>query len=146
MENRLKRKVSKRVSSTVKKFPNIGKDIEEFVSSKRCGADSARRTGVTTFDGNRKRGPKASFRSIERYLEDKYNAKIGYGTIVQVCVVRNKRKLSAKRYKGVVRVTCRRARKGFNIKFNPDAHYSSAMYKVLDKVQLSNNAMQCNAQ
>lgn len=136
----LKRKVSKRVSSILKKFPNIGKDIEEFVSNKRCGADAWRRTGVTTFDGNRKRGPKASFRSIQRYLEDKYSEKLGYGTIVQMCVVRNKRKLSAKRYKGVARVTCRRTRKGFNIKFNPDAHYSSTMYKVLDKVQLSNGS------
>ncbi|CAB3995395.1 Hypothetical predicted protein, partial [Paramuricea clavata] len=96
----LKRKVPRRVSSIVKKFPNIGKDIEDFVRNKRCGADSWRRTGVATFDGNRKRGPKASFRSIQEYLQNKYNTKIGYGTIVQMCVVRNRRKLSAKRYKG----------------------------------------------
>ena len=60
--NLLKRKVSKKVGSVLKRFPNIGKDIEDYVSSKRCGADSWRRTGVITFDGNRKRGPKASFR------------------------------------------------------------------------------------
>ena len=135
--NLLKRKVPNRVGSILRRFPNIGKDIEEFVSSKRCGADSWRRTGVTTFDGNRKRGPKASFRSIQEHLQTKYDAKIGYGTIVQLCVVRNKRKLSSKRYKGVAKVTCRRARKGFNLKFNPDAHYSCAMYKILDKLQLT---------
>ena len=53
-----------------------------------------------------------------------------------MCVVCNRRKLSAKRYKGEAKVTCRRARKGLNVKFNPDAHYSSAMHKILDKVQL----------
>ena len=135
--NLLKRKVPKKVGSILKRFPNIGKDTEEFVSNKRCGADSWRRTGVTTFDGNRKRGPKASFRSIQEHLQTKYNSKIGYGTVVQLCVVRNKRKLSSKRYKGVAKVTCRRARKGFTLKFNPDAHYSCSMYKMLDKLQLT---------
>ncbi|CAB3977095.1 Chromatin modification-related YNG2 [Paramuricea clavata] len=132
----LKRKVPARVSKIVKQFPNIGKDIETFVRSKRFGADAWRRTGLTTFDGNRKTGPKASFRSIKRYLEEKYNRKIGYGTVVQLCVVRNKRRISAKRYKGIAKVTCRRARKGFQLKLNVDAHYSCAMYKGLDYIQL----------
>ena len=79
----------------------------------------------------KKTGPKASFRSIQQHLEEKYKRKIGYGTIVQLCVVRNKRRLSAKRYKGVAKVTCRRARKGFQLKLNVDAHYSCAMYKGL---------------
>ncbi|XP_028517481.1 uncharacterized protein LOC114575920 [Exaiptasia diaphana] len=136
-KNLLKRKVPKKVSSILNKFPNIGKDIEDFVSSKRCGADSWRRTGVTTFDGNRKKGQKVSFRSIQQHLQTKYKSKIGYGTIVQLCVVRNKRKLSSKRYKGIAKVTCRRARKGFSLKFNPDAHYSCSMYKILDKLQLT---------
>jgi len=142
----LKRKVPKRVCSVLKKFPDIGKEIEEFVQSKRCGADSWRRTGVTTFDGNIKRGAKASFRSIQAHLQTKYKTKIGYGTVVQLCVVRNKRKLSAKRYKGVAQVTCRRARKGFNLKFNPDAHFNCALYKILDKIQLEepNNKLVLN--
>lgn len=90
---------------------------------------------MATFDGNRKRGPTVSFRSIQEYLQHKYNTKIGYGTIrPNVCCLQQK--LSAKRYKGEAKVTCRRARKGFNVKFNPDAHYSSAMHKILDKVQL----------
>ena len=50
----LKRKVPKRVSQIVNKFPNIGKDIEEFVRSNKVGADAWRRTGVLTFDGNTK--------------------------------------------------------------------------------------------
>ena len=36
----LKRKVPKRVSQIVNKFPNIGKDIEEFVRSNKVGADA----------------------------------------------------------------------------------------------------------
>ena len=92
--------------------------------------------GITTFDGNRKAGSKASFHSIQRYLEDKYKTKIGYGTIVQLCVVRNKRQISAKRYKGIAKVTCRRARKGFQLKLNVDAHFSCAMYRGLDFIQL----------
>ena len=50
--------------------------------------------------------------------------------------MRNKHKLSAKRYHGVARVTSRRARKGFTIKLNPDAHHSTAFYKELDYIQL----------
>ena len=56
----LKRKVPKVVSKVVNKFPNIGRDIEEFVRSRKVGADAWRRTGVLTFDGNTKTGPKAT--------------------------------------------------------------------------------------
>ena len=51
-------------------------------------------------------------------------------------MARNRRRLSAKHYKGVAKITCRKARKGFSVKFNPDAHYSSAMYRGLDYLQL----------
>lgn len=134
----LKRKIPKRVSSILKEFPNIGQDIEEYVRSRRCGADAWRRTGVVTFDGNRKRGPKASYKRIHEHLKKKYQTnKISYGTVVQLCTIRNKRKLSAKRYKGIAKVTCRRSRKGFSIKYNPDAHWSCAFYKSLDVLQLA---------
>ena len=96
------------------------------------------RTGVVTFDGNRKRGPKASYKRIQEHLKQKYQTKkIGYGTVVQLCTLRNKRKLSAKRYKGVAKVTCRSLRKGFNIKYNPDAHWSGAFHKALDVLQVA---------
>ena len=132
----LKRKVPKVVSKVVNKFPNIGRDIEEFVCSRKVGADAWRRTGVLTFDGNTKTGPKATYTRIQKHLEKKYHTKFGYGTIVQLCVVRNKRRLSAKRYKGVAKITCRRARKGFSIKLNPDAHWNTATYRGLDDLQL----------
>ena len=134
----LKRKVPKKVSRIVQKFPNIGKDIEEFVQSKRVGADAWQRTGVYTFCGYQKRGPKVTYQRIQKHLEQKYGTKISYGTVVQLSVIRNKRRISSKRYKGVARVTCRRARKGFSIRLNPDAHWSCAMYSMLDHVQLTN--------
>ena len=67
---------------------------------------------------NKKKGPKVTYWRIQNYVNDKCNAKIGYVTIVQLCTVRNKRKLSAARYQSVAHVTSRRARKGFDIKLN----------------------------
>ena len=116
----LKRKVPKAVSRVLRKFPNIGRDIEEFVRSRKVGADAWRRMGVLTFDGNAKTGPRVTFKRIQEHLQQKYNTKLGYGTVVQLCVVRNKHRLSARRYKGVARITCRRARKGFSVKMNPE--------------------------
>lgn len=48
----LSRKISKKVRGIVKKFPNIRKDIENYVTEFNVGADYWR-TGVLTFDGNR---------------------------------------------------------------------------------------------
>lgn len=132
----LKRKVSKRVSQIVNKFPNIGKDIEEFVRSNKVGAHAWRRTGVLTFDGNIKKGPKVTFQRIQKHLQEKYQTKISYGTAVQLCTARNKHRISAKRYKGVAKITCRRSRKGFSVRMNPDGHWNNAVYRGLDKLQL----------
>jgi hypothetical protein len=97
----LKRKVPKSVNKTLRKFPNIGKDIEAFAKENRIGADAWRRTGVLAFSGNLKRGPKITYNRIKQHLEKKYCTKIGYGTIVQLCLVHNKRRLSARRYWGI---------------------------------------------
>ena len=132
----LKRKVPNPVSKTLRKFPNIGKDIEAFARENRIGADSWRRTGVLTFSGNVKRGPKITYNRIKEHLEKKYCAKISYGTIVQLCVVHNRRKLSARRYWAAASLKSRRARKGFNVRLNVDAHWSCAFYKALDMLQL----------
>ena len=58
----------------------------------------------------------------------------GPGSVIQLCMPRNKRS-SAKRYVGVARVTSRRARKGFTLKYNPDTHWSSSFYKGLNELQ-----------
>ena len=65
-----------------------------------------------------------------------YNRKFGYGTVVELCVARNKRSKSSTRYRGLARVTCRRARKGFATRYNPDQHWSAAFYRGLDALQL----------
>ncbi|CAB3997450.1 Hypothetical predicted protein [Paramuricea clavata] len=132
----LKRKVPNRVSRTLLKYPDIGKDIEKFARENRIGADSWRRTGILTFSGNVKRGPKVTYKRIKEHLEEKYGVRFGYGTIVQLCCVRNRRRLSAKRYFGVAKIVSRRARKGFAIKLNVDAHWSCSFYKTLDFLQL----------
>lgn len=54
----LKTKVTKPVSKILQSYPNIGKDIEMYVSDRRVGADQWRRTGILTFAGNTRRGPK----------------------------------------------------------------------------------------
>ena len=99
------------------------------------GADRWRRTGVLTFDGNEKMQKKVTFEKIREHLCDTYNETFSYGTVVQLCIARNKRHRAAKNYHGVAKVTSRRARKGFQLKLNPDAHWSSAFYKALDFVQ-----------
>ena len=43
---------------------------------------------------------------------------------------------SAQRYKGMAKVTTRRARKGFQLKYNPDFRWSNAFYNGLNYVQL----------
>ena len=80
---------------------------------------------------------KVTYNRIREHLQTVYKRKISYGTIVQLCVPRNRRRLSAKRYQGVARVTCRRARKGFAIKYNPDSHWSNALYRGLTKIQFT---------
>ena len=107
------------------------------MSDRNVGADAWRRTGVLTFDGNQKSTEKVTYDHIRRYLEEKYNKNFSYGTVVQLCVARNKRRRSAKNYRGAAHVTTRRARKGFSLKYNPDVHWSASFYKGLNWLQYS---------
>ena len=61
--------------------------------------------------GNAKGGSKITYNRIKEYLEKKNCTKFGYGTLVQLCVVHNRRKLSARRYWGAASLKSRRARK-----------------------------------
>ena len=132
----LKRRVPKKASKLLKRFPELGKDIENFVRDNRIGADAWRRTGVATFNRNTRKGPRATYKRIKEHLENKYNTKFSYRAIVQLSVVRNKRRRSRERYWGAANITCRRARKGFNVRLNVDSHWSAAFYKGLDRIQL----------
>lgn len=135
-ERFLRRRRGKNVSKILKECPDIGQTIENYVKSAGAGADSWRRTGVLTFDGNRKVQKKPTFSRIKEHLEMVYNREFGYGTVVELCVARNKRRKSSTRYRGLARVTCRRARKGFTLRYNPDQHWSAAFYRSLDALHL----------
>ena len=125
----------KQITSVVEKFPDIGETIESFVSDANVGADAWRRTGVLTFDGNSKVKQKVTYGRIQQHLQEKYKHKFSYGTVIQLCVARNKRRRSSANYKGVAKVTTRRARKGFELKYNPDNHWSGALYGGLSMIQ-----------
>ena len=92
---------------------------------------------MLTFDVNVKLPQKVTYNKIKKHLEEVYNRHFSYGSVVELCVARNRRRCSAKRYKGLAKVTSRRARKGFNIRFNPDSHWSSAFYKGLNSFQFA---------
>ncbi len=133
--NFLSRTISSKTRGIVKDFPNIGNEIETFVENCNVGADAWRRTGVLTFDGNTRVKRKATYERIRQHLTNVYKRHFSYGSVVQLCIARNRRRKSAKRYKGVAKVTSRRARKGFMLKYNPDAHWSAAFYRNLNHVQ-----------
>ena len=132
------RSVSKKMNTILDRFPNIGSEIESYVRSCDIGADKWRRTGVLTFDGNLKVRKKVTFQRIREHLESTYG--FSYGTVVQMCVARNRRHRASSNYRGVAKVTCRRARKGFCLRYNPDAHWSSALYRNLDYVQFQDGS------
>ena len=52
------------MSKILSECPNIGKVIEDFVSSNNVGADSWRRTGMLTFDGNTRLPQKVTYERI----------------------------------------------------------------------------------
>lgn len=87
------RKVSKRANQILLKFPDIGETIEKFVEGHQVGADAWRRTGVLTFDGNTKLEKEVTYEKIRQHT---YQHKFSYGTVIQLCVPRNKRRISAK--------------------------------------------------
>ena len=133
----LSRKVTKTLHGVLLECPGIGKEIEAFVSERNVGADAWRRTGVLTFGGNKRIKEKVTYERIRQHLQQVYNRKFSYGTVVQLCVARNKRRRSSKNYKGIAKVTTRRSRKGFTLKYNPDSHWSAALYKGLNWLQFT---------
>ena len=133
----LSRKSAAKTSKILSECTDIGKVIEDFVTECNCGADAWRRTGVLTFDGNTRLPQKVTYERIRQHLMKFYHPlHFSYGTVVQLCIARNKRRMSSKRYHGVAHVTTRRARKGFTLKYNPDSHWSAAFYKGLNVIQL----------
>ena len=116
------------------RFPDIGNTIEVYVSEANVGADAWRRTGILNFDGNVKI---RTYGRIQQHLEQKYKCKISYSTVVQLCVAHNKCRRSAKNYKNAAKVT---TRKGFEMKCNPDKHWSCALYWKLNFIEYTDGA------
>lgn len=84
---------------------NNSNEIEHFVEERSVGADAWRRTGMLIFDGNKAVEQKVTYERIRQHLEKKYGCHFSYGTTVELCVARNRRRKSAKRYKGAAQVT-----------------------------------------
>lgn len=130
-----KRKSSKSTTSVLARHPEIGQVIENMVKDADIGADKWRRTGVYTFSGDQKKEKKMTYKKLQTKLSEHYGEHFSYGTVLQLCVPRNKRCVSSKRYKAVANVKYQRARKGFSLKFNPDTKWSRSFYKCLDHLQ-----------
>lgn len=88
-----------------KRFSNIG-GVIEYVMDHNVGADSWRRTGVLTFDGNTNL-QKVTYKTIQENLKKTFST---YGTAVELCISHNKQR-SAERNRGFAKVTTRRAHK-----------------------------------
>ena len=72
-----------------------------------------------------------------QHLQQVYQRKFSYGTVVQLCVARNKHRHSSKNCKGRAIVTTRRAWKDFTLKYNPDSDWKAALYKGLNWLQFT---------
>ena len=94
--------MSKRTSKILQDCSTIGAKIKSFVQDLNVGADACRHTGVLTFNGNAKLGSK---QKNSRTCKKKCSVVF----IVELCIPRNKRRHSAKRYEGLARVSTRRA-------------------------------------
>ena len=73
-------------------MPEVGKEIENFVTECGAGTDAQQRIGVITFNENRKMQKKQTFKHEKEHLEEKFKIKISYGSLVQLCTARNRRK------------------------------------------------------
>ena len=139
MKRLLRKKITKSTKTILHTYPDIGDVIERIVEESDIGADRWRRTGVYTFSGDTKKSKRMTFAKIQKKLEEHYGRTFSFGTVVQLCVPRNKRRLSSKRYRGVANVKHQKAWKGFSLKFNPDCKWSRSMYKLFKQLQRDGN-------
>lgn len=83
---------SKRAKGILHDYPNICKAMEEYVEQRTIGADAWRRTGVLTFDGNKYVQEKVTYGRNQEHLQKVFQRKFSYGTVVELCVARNRRR------------------------------------------------------
>jgi hypothetical protein len=82
-----------------------------------------------------KKEKRITFKGLAEKLSEHYGENISYGTVVQLCVPRNRRRISAKQYRGVVNVWYQRSKKGFDLKYSPNVKWSCSLYKCLGRLQ-----------
>ena len=87
---------------------------------------------MLTFDGNLRVKEKVTYEWIRQHLEYDH---FSYGTVVQLCIARNKCRQSSSNYQGVAYVTTRKARKGFELRYSPDRHWTGALYRNLNFIE-----------
>lgn len=100
----LRRKTTKCARSVEMLYPGIGEVMERIAESCDIEADKWRRTGVYTFSGDPKKCKRLTFKRLQLKLIDHYGCHFSYGTVVQLCVAKNKKRLSSKRYKGLAKM------------------------------------------
>lgn len=131
----VRRKATKNVNDIVSKYPDIGEVMEQYARDCDVGADQWRRTGLYTFGSEKRTEKRLTFERMKNHLESHYHRNFSIGTVVQLCAKRHRRHRSSLRYKQVANIRYLRAWKGWNIKLNPDAHWSRSMYRLLDVLQ-----------
>ena len=132
---RIRRKSTRNARDVTSKYPDIGKVMEAFARQCDVGADQWRRTGLYTFGAEKKTEKRLTFEKLRQHLVSHYKRNFSIGTVVQLCAKRNKRHHTSLRHKQVANIRYMRAWKGWNIRLNPDAHWSRNMYKIIDKLQ-----------
>lgn len=93
------------------------------------------------FTGDTKTEKRMTLKRLQERLSSHYGEKFSCGTVLHLCVHHKKRKISSRRCKGVANIKYQQARKGFNLKFKPDAKWSCSPYKCLDKLQIDGKQM-----
>ena len=136
--NFLHRKTSKREDTILKKYPDIGEKIEEFVRDQNVGADKWRKTGVLTFDGNMKGKQKVTYERICRVHTIANLHTVQLSSCVLHTIGNTSHRHATKELQRSL--TTGRARKGFQLWYNPDFHWSNAFYRGLDFIQLTDGS------
>lgn len=85
-------------------------------------------------------GQRITFEKLRDRISAKINEPRSHGTMVELCVPRNRRHRSSSRYKSVANVVSKRARNGFDIELNIDEKWSNSLYASLNALQLQEHS------
>ena len=72
------------VKGVLKDCTNIGNEIEKYVQDSNIGADAWRRTGILTFNSNKREKKKEIYELIRQHLMKVYKHSFSFGCIVEI--------------------------------------------------------------